>query len=213
MRCLALLLAAALPACGGSIAAIDGLPDIAVDESAPYPRLVDVPEPPEARLTAGTGEVVLARLNESADDAATRREAAIRATAVLPDLGPAGSEARARAATPPEPIDDTLLARAAQARARPPAPPVDDALLARARAVRARAATPAAPIDERLLERRPRPAPPEPVAAAPRPAPTTQASTPARRPAPVPPRTGDVLEDGFERKAREALERARRQGS
>lgn len=110
--------------CGSTIGALDGLPDGPDMSAVEWPRLVDTPEAPEARLTSGAGERAVQNLQAQQASAAAR---IARAEAVLP-------------------VSDALLQRSAASRARtavPAAPAVDEAgLLARAQEIRVRAVAP-----------------------------------------------------------------------
>lgn len=106
-------------ACGGTIGQFDSLPAIPVDQNAPWPRLVDTPEPPEARLTAGTGKAALSQLTDQRMTSAERSEA-VRATPSVPDtLRERVSVADSRRSVPAPPVDAAALSlRADEARRR-----------------------------------------------------------------------------------------------
>jgi len=118
-----------LAGCGSSIGALDGLPSGSDVSDVPWPRLVDTPEPPEERLTAGNGTLAEARLSER------RGESAVR-------LARAGSV---------DPVSDSLLARGVANRTRPigAVSSVDEAaLLARAERLQERSQIAPSDVDE-----------------------------------------------------------------
>jgi len=121
-----------LAGCGSTIGAFDGLPEGADVKNAPWPRLVDTPEPPEGRLTAGNG----VRAFESLTSQRGQSEARL-----------------ARADTVP-PVSDSLLTRGGniQSRTENTAPPINEAdLLTRAERLQARSELGASAVDEEDL--------------------------------------------------------------
>lgn len=180
-----------LAGCGSTIGTLDELPDGPDVSAAEWPRLVDTPEPPEARLIAGTGERAAQRLGVA------REQAGIR-------LASAG-------AVPP--VSDALLSRGAASRARSDgavAPAVDEAaLLARAERLRQRTATELPAIDEAGLMARAAAMSGRGVASASA-AVETAALAPVAAPRPLRPLDAPVVSSGFEARARQAQERARR---
>jgi len=173
-----------LAGCGSTIGSFDELPKGADVGDAAWPRLVDTPESPEARLTAGTGEVAAVRLGEQRALLDARR---VRADAIPPvsdALQGRGELIASRAADSGSDVDEAaLLARADTLRARSQASAVavDDAgLRARALASRQRGLEPVRP------------------AAAP------------RTPVPLRPLAQPVVSNSFEERARRAQQRAAR---
>lgn len=110
-------------ACGRTIGKLDSLPDIPVAETAPWPRLVDTPQPPEARLTAGTGGAVLTTLTER-NAVIQGRQQTVRSVSPAPDsLRDRVAQAEARRVAAGSAVDEQALAsRGAAARQRAAAP-------------------------------------------------------------------------------------------
>lgn len=127
-RLISIAVCAAVPllaGCGSTIGQFDDLPVVELDEETPWPRLVDTPEPPEARLTAGTGGAALVRLNEGKTASVQRKLRAEQVQPVPDALADRTALAQTRSAAPMTVIrDDTLAARAAlsQERTAPSAP-------------------------------------------------------------------------------------------
>ena len=141
-----------LVGCGSSFGAFDDVPTGNDVSAEPWPRLVDTPEPPEARLTAGTGEQATQRLSGLRSETEQRLARADAVQPVPDSLLARGEASRSRPVNAIPSIDEAgLLARAAQLEARTAVPPpaVDDVdLLARAAQVQARAQSASSAVDE-----------------------------------------------------------------
>lgn len=191
-----LCLIVGLSGCGSTIGALDSLPSGPDVGDAAWPRLVDTPEPPEERLTAGNGAGAAERLS-------VRRSE---------------SDERLSRAASVQPVSDTLLTRGEASQSRSgiaAAPAVNEAdLLARAEQVRLRSQTDVASINETDLQARA--AQSRIRTALPVPASTVTSSLDAvgpRLPAPLRPLETPVVSSSFEERARLAQERAKRAGS
>ena len=221
-----------LAGCSGSFGAFEDLPPLSDHSEAPWPRLVDTPEPPKGRLVAGDGERATERLNELRSQSQARTARADQVLPVSDSLLVRGEASQTRPLNQVPPVDEVgLFARAAQLQARttdaPPA--VDDSdLLARAARLQAQAQFAAAPVDEAGLEARAallrqrtsdlatvneadllsRSARNQQGFVAPV-APLVQTAPPApRQPAPLRPLDTPVVSSSFEERARLARERA-----
>ena len=191
-----LCLLVGLAGCGSTIGALDSLPSGPDVSDAEWPLLIDTPEPPEERLTAGTGGNAVERLS------ARRTQAGQRLS---------------RAESVP-PVSDTLLARGTESQSRSAVasvPAVDEAdLLARADLLRQRSQIEVASVNETDLQARAELN--RTRTSLPIPASTVTTSLDAAGPrVPVPLRALDtpVVSSSFEERARRAQERAKRAGS
>jgi len=141
-----------LAGCGGTFGAFDGLPASSDVSNVPWPRLVDTPEPPEERLTAGTGEQATERLNALRGQSEGRLARANQILPVTDSLLVRADANRSRPESTVPPVDEAgLLARAEQLQARTAVAPhaVDDAdLLARAAQVQARSQVASSDVNE-----------------------------------------------------------------
>ena len=184
-----------LAGCGSTIGALDSLPSGPDVSEAAWPRLVDTPEPPEERLTAGTGDRAVQRLGQQR----------------------AAADQRLVQAASVQPVSDELLSRGATSQSRSAvaaAPAVDEVgLLARADALRARTQIEVASVNEadllnRASEIRARTSVPVPAS-------TVTLSgdlSGPRAPVPLRPLDAPVVSSSFEERARLAQQRAKQAG-
>lgn len=210
-RLIVLGLLVGLAGCGSSIGALDGLPSGSDVSDVPWPRLVDTPEPPEARLTAGHGDRAAERLAQQRGAAADRQARAEAVAPVSETLVARGASNQARPVGSVAPVNEAdLLARAARLRANAdiaPQPLEEADLLARAELLRARAGALGSVNEPDLLARalRNRQSVGAPTSSLARTVPVSP-----RPPVPLRPLDTPVVSSDFENRARLARERAAR---
>jgi len=184
-RCFSLVFLIALGGCGGAIGSFDDVPPGPDVSAAEWPRLVDTPEPPEVRLTAGNGDRAVQRLAGQRTMLDERRSRADAVAPVSQALASRGQTNLTRTADVGPGIDaDDLLARAARLREKRLAStePTTGDLAARSASARQRN-TASQPVLAEL-----------------------------RRPVPLRPLEQPVVSQSFEERARRAQQRAARAG-
>ena len=185
-RYLSIALLFGLGGCGGIIGELEKVPQGPDVSAAPWPRLVDTPEPPEARLTAGSGERALESLTNERTAQDSRQARADAVPPVSQTLVSRGQSNVLRTADAGPGVDaDDLLARAALLRERTQASsqPISNDLEARSALIRERSNT------------------------------AVVAAAPPNRPVPLRPLETPVVSSTFEERARKAQERAKQAGS
>lgn len=184
-RCFPIAFLMALGGCGSTLGSFDDAPAGPDVSAAEWPLLVDTPEPPEGRLTAGNGDRAVQRLAEQRVVVDRRRVQADTVAPVSEVLVSRGQTSLSRTDDGGPGFDaDDLLARAARLREKrlEPAPTVSSDLALRSATARERNSV----------------AEPSVVA--------------VRRPVPLRPLESPVVSVSFEERARRAQQRAAQAG-